>query len=296
MDGLGRATITGNRRAEPMSNRVHTGQNHNEEPQSAPERFAAYEHLRHLTTGLDRRDLLRGGLLAGVGLFVAGCQSAPAKSTYTRTPGPVWPDQDPPVGIAGGPGSPPTGPTPPTQTAQGYYNRPAGVIPRSEWTRTGVIRELINPMNGISHITIHHEAENSVGLTRKDEVARRLEGIRRWHTGPHNHWADIGYHFVVDPVGRVWEARPLGWQGAHVKDHNEHNMGVMLMGNFNQHRPTGAQLATLDAFIPDQMRRYGVRISRVHTHQELMATECPGTYLQQYMNSTRSRGGRLANA
>ena len=30
---------------------------------------------------------------------------------------------------------------------------------------------------------------------------------------------DVGYHYAVDRAGRVWECRPLTWQGAHVRNH-----------------------------------------------------------------------------
>jgi hypothetical protein len=35
--------------------------------------------------------------------------------------------------------------------------------------------------------------------------------------------ADIGYHYTIDPTGRIWEGRPVQYQGAHVKMNNEHN-------------------------------------------------------------------------
>ena len=68
--------------------------------------------------------------------------------------------------------------------------------------------------------------------------------IRRGHVN-HNGWADIGYHFAVDRAGRVWSCRPLVWQGAHVKDRNEGNIGVLVLGNFEIERPTSAQLNAL---------------------------------------------------
>jgi hypothetical protein len=81
-----------------------------------------------------------------------------------------------------------------------------------------------------------------------------------------------------------------------VKLNNEHNLGVMLMGNFEDERPTAAALATLDGFLSDRMRALRVPITRVYTHQELMPTACPGQNLQGYMVATRSGSGRLARA
>jgi len=170
---------------------------------------------------------------------------------------------------------------------------PSGIVSRSAWTRKGVARlNDINPMNGVNRITVHHSGINSSDLRNSAAVVRELEGIRAGHVG--RGWADIGYHYVIDPSGRVWEARPLGYQGAHVKDKNEHNIGVMCMGNFEMQRPTPQQTAALDAFVASLMQRHKIPASRVYTHQELGQTACPGRNLQNYMLATRSRGGRLA--
>lgn len=127
-----------------------------------------------------------------------------------------------------------------------------------------------------------------------------LRGIQGDHMGRKDHnngkrWADIGYHYVIDPQGRIWEGRPTNLQGAHVKDTNEHNLGIMCMGNFDQQAPSAAQVAALDAFVVDQMRRYRVPITRVYTHQELNRSACPGRNLQAYMLQTR-RTGQIARA
>lgn len=111
-----------------------------------------------------------------------------------------------------------------------------------------------------------------------------------------NGWADIGYHYVVDPAGRVWEARPIQLQGAHVKYNNEGNLGVMVMGNFEEQYPTSAASASLDDFVAELMRRHGVGVGRVYTHREIRPTACPGRNLQRVMESARSRGGALARA
>jgi hypothetical protein len=147
-------------------------------------------------------------------------------------------------------------------------------------------------MNGVNRITIHHDAINSVGLIGQAETAMRLETIRMGHRS-HN-WADIGYHYVIDPSGRVWEGRPLWLQGAHVKDTNEHNIGVMCMGNFEQHQPTAAQLNSLDNFVAQLCRTHRIPVGRVYTHRELKPTLCPGRNLQRYVTVTRANGGRMA--
>lgn len=236
---------------------------------------------------LNRRDVIHGGLLLGAGLILSGCQSGGGTSS-ARLPGPVWPDMEPAPAPPSTPSEPSQGPIRPLPATGAV-----AVIPRASWTGAQPIVALADPMNGIDKITVHHDAINSLDLRSPSDSMRRLESIRRSHVS--QRWADIGYHYIIDPSGRVWEGRPLRLQGAHVKDRNEHNMGVMVMGNFNEQTPTPQAINTLDAFVAMQMRRYNIPVSRVYTHQELGKSACPGRNLQRYMDMTRGRG-RLARA
>ena len=119
---------------------------------------------------------------------------------------------------------------------------PVIVIPRSDWTHAGPNLSEIRPMNGIARITVHHTAwEWEVDAWTR--TAGEVENIRAFHSGTRatdRHWADIAYHFAVDRAGRVWQARPLAYQGAHVRGHNEHNLGIVLLGNFEVQSPSAA--------------------------------------------------------
>ncbi len=234
---------------------------------------------------LIQRGLLLGGAALAGNSLLAGCQAAPAGNS-AALPGPQWPTEHvlPPVShVPGGPAHAPAPPAGPVKH----------VIPRAAWAKAGPKMSVSKPMRGVQRITIHHDATNSSGLRGQAAVARRLESIRRYHRSRGSEWVDIGYHYIIDPEGRVWEGRPLAIEGAHVKQTNDHNLGVMLMGNFSQQRPTASQIATLNGFVRDQMLRYRVSTNRLFTHQELKSSECPGTNLQSYMNTARSRGGRL---
>jgi len=159
------------------------------------------------------------------------------------------------------------------------------VMPRSAWTRAAPIVALADRMGSVGRITIHHDAMDAGGIASTDQAARRLDSIRRYHT--QLGWADIGYHYAIDPGGRIWSARPLVLQGAHVRDQNERNLGVMLMGNFMHERPTPAAVASLRAFVAMQARRFNVPPNMVRTHRELAPTECPGTHLQAEVDRGR---------
>jgi N-acetylmuramoyl-L-alanine amidase len=246
--------------------------------------------LEAMDRDFSRREVVGGGLLLGL-LALAGCQKQQRWHPLTQEE------------LDGPPRLPTAGPAP-MHTRPPILSSPvgpSGVIPRREWTTSPPNLALINPMNGINRITVHHDGMPPVSLRTKSDAATRLEQIRRAHVAPHPNqenkpWADIGYHYIIDPQGRIWEGRPIQYQGAHVMNNNEHNLGVMVLGNFDEQRPTSEALASLDAFVADRMQAYRVSLSRVFTHQEINPTACPGRNLQAYMVSTRSGRGRLASA
>jgi hypothetical protein len=167
---------------------------------------------------------------------------------------------------------------------------PVIIVPRTDWTEARPKLAMIVPMNGISRLTVHHTA----GAMQTDAwvpTAGELESIREFHAGTgskERNWADIAYHFAIDRAGRVWQARPLAYQGAHARQHNAHNLGIVLLGNFEVQSPSAAQLTALREFIGFVRRLYQVPLEEVYTHGELVETECPGKELQGYMDRARA--------
>jgi N-acetylmuramoyl-L-alanine amidase len=163
------------------------------------------------------------------------------------------------------------------------------VIPRADWTSKGPNLMQIRVMGGVNKLTVHHTA-GEMETDGWKRTALELERIREFHSGvkvTDRGWADIAYHFVVDRAGRVWQARPLAYQGAHVKGHNENNLGIVLLGNFEVQSPTAAQLVSLGGFIGFVRKLYAIPLKEVHTHGELGMTSCPGKKLQAFMNRAR---------
>ncbi|MSR70165.1 MAG: hypothetical protein EXS17_07460 [Phycisphaerales bacterium] len=226
--------------------------------------------MAETSSAIGRRSIL----MLGLGLF-AGC--ATARSKGARLPSPIWPDasllasRSVVVAVEPLPATPPL----------------AGVIPRSSWTKGNPQMDNIDPMLPIKWITIHHDGMSPFSATDFASCASRIELIRNGHRG--KGWADIGYHFVIDRSGRVWEGRDLRYQGAHVKDQNEGNLGILCVGNFDQQSPSMAQLAALDRHLRICRAKYKVKASAVLSHQEWASarTACPGRNLQAKMNGIR---------
>jgi len=163
------------------------------------------------------------------------------------------------------------------------------VIPRTIWTRETIRPWLADRMGRIRRITVHHDGLDVFTSKRQADAMDRLELFRSNHVDRLG-WADIGYHFAIDPAGRVYECRPTAYQGAHVKDHNEQNLGVLVMGHHSAQSPSPEALHTLASFVAAKQKRYGVPGSRVYTHRELRPTECPGENLQARFDEIRRRG------
>ncbi|MAB82062.1 MAG: hypothetical protein CMJ24_01335 [Phycisphaerae bacterium] len=235
------------------------------------------------TTRTDRHDEV-GSILSAAStrrLFILGSLALLAGCTTTRTsqdlPGVIW---------TKGATAPKARPTP-----SGMPVDDRGVIGRSTWAKGNPIPANMNRMVPVKRITVHHDGMDAFTSTSRSAAAARLERIRRSHLsrGPQK-WGDIGYHYAIDPAGRVWECRPLTWQGAHVKNQNPGNLGILVMGNYDRQQVTVVQKKAIDAFISSKMRQYGVGRRDLHTHQELAPTACPGRSLQGFMVQARSSG------
>ncbi len=231
-----------------------------------------------------RAVLAKGVALLASGLTIPACASR-SRSNTASLPGPIWPHEK-------GSNTPaPSAPrTTPTIPSQGQVT----VLARSQWTNTQPILSQTNPMVRIESITVHHDGMSPVDIRTQADAADRIEMIRTSHV-EHRGWADIGYHLIVDPQGRVWQARPINLQGAHVKDHNPRNLGVLVLGNFEVQHPTPAAKQTLDRLLAHQSLTHRVPLRSIRTHREWASTACPGRNLQAHMNSTRASAGNLAS-
>ncbi len=225
------------------------------------------------------RALIGMGLAGGAAAFLAGCANPTDtvfRGTSSASPALPAPRYSPPVRSA------------PRVAAQPAIGLPPEVIPRDSWAKATPIQARMDPMLPVQRITIHHDGMPPVSIRSRADAARRLEQIRVAHLG--RGFGDIGYHYIIDPNGTIWQGRPLNWQGAHVANQNPGNLGIMCMGNFEVQRPTSDQLAALRRFTQSQMQRYSVRVKNVYTHRELAQTACPGRNMQPAVVAMRRNG------
>ncbi len=250
-----------------------------------------------------RRELIIGGL--GM-LALGGCETTQTTSTSVSAvdrPGPLWPSVShrpvvtgQPELVAVAPPPPrmvtpkrntpqPKRPTPPVTMTMGQLQ----VIPRSSWAKASPIKSRIRKMGSVSRITVHHEGWTPVWFTDTTQTAARLDAIRRGHLS-RLRAGDIGYHYIIDRAGRIWQGRDDDYQGAHVRSNNPNNIGIMVLGNFEKQSPSSAQYATLRNLLIALKRQHKVPTSRVYTHKEITRTSCPGRVLQSHMVNLRRSG------
>lgn len=168
-------------------------------------------------------------------------------------------------------------------------SRSVAAISRTNWGARTANASRMKAMGTIQYITIHHEGNPKPNVdSTPAQVAQTLRNIQQAHAARMSA-GDIGYHYVVDRGGRVWEGRSLRYQGAHVSKYNPHNIGIMLLGNFDLQTPTSQQMQTLQQLSRALAGGYGIPGSRVMCHGELASTRCPGQNLRVYMNRLRSQ-------
>ena len=170
---------------------------------------------------------------------------------------------------------------------------PIRIHSRKEWGARPAAVNRTTPMGRIYRITIHHS-----GFPCPDSSPAAVEALIRTIQKNHKHkttngegWADVGYHFLIDPAGRIWQGRSLRYQGAHAGNHrlNKGNIGICLLGNFQDHPPSPAQMKGLEKLLRFLMKKYRIPASRIYTHRELKSTACPGRYAQRAINQLRRK-------
>jgi hypothetical protein len=151
-----------------------------------------------------------------------------------------------------------------------------------------------------TRITIHHTA------TRIDTVrplTEKLQALQRFSQSESPlaggrvkpAWADVPYHYYIDPAGAVAEARDPSYAGDSNTPYDPAgHLLIVVEGNFEVDRLTDAQQRALEAVVPALAGRWGIAGDRIAGHRDFAATACPGKQLYDFIPRLRevvSRGG-----
>tara|TARA_X000001036_G_scaffold158491_1_gene150399 strand:+ start:9028 stop:10323 length:1296 start_codon:yes stop_codon:yes gene_type:complete len=113
------------------------------------------------------------------------------------------------------------------------------VISREEW-------DAEEPKNAYSYhpyfdkLTLHHAA--CCSADDLEEGKDQVRWIQDFHQNGRG-WSDIGYHFLVDRAGNIYQGRPETVIGAHVGGANTGNIGICLLGCY--HPPEASCFQTI---------------------------------------------------
>ncbi|MCR4295546.1 MAG: peptidoglycan recognition protein family protein [Elusimicrobia bacterium] len=125
-------------------------------------------------------------------------------------------------------------------------------------------------------VTLHHtDGRYTSSLSESLDETRFIQDFHQ--NG--RKWTDIAYHFVVDPLGNIIEARPLETLGAHTLNNNEGNVGIVILGKYHAPRndmPTAPQLASVAALGRFLVKRFGIDPASLKGHRDYKKTDCPG--------------------
>jgi hypothetical protein len=167
----------------------------------------------------------------------------------------------------------------------GFIQRELPLLRRSEWTDVLPKPWKLKVAEVFDRITVHHSGAGTNYHTSRGEVLRDLEGVIVSHL--ERNYGDIGYHFVIDYTGAVWEGRSLAYEGAHVEAQNERNLGIMALGNFEEQSPSAKQLEATDRLVALLRQRFKVKPHRVFGHRDLGHSVCPGRSLYAHVRQMR---------
>ncbi len=137
------------------------------------------------------------------------------------------------------------------------------------------------PETAWQYIVIHHSA------TESGSVKSIHEEHRQRMDADGNPWLGIGYHFVigngdgmkdgsVEPTFR-WNEQIHGAHSGHAVL-NARGIGICLVGNFENARPTKAQLRSVRDLVQVLADRHGIPRDNLIGHSSVKATACPGKH------------------
>ena len=226
-----------------------------------------------------------------------GTQVDPAAMTLSASPAPV---AQPAAASVAAPAAVPVV-APAATTANGL---PVAVTTRAEWGANASYMSWDPEYARAGHVVVHHTAgTNSYSAGQSASIVR---GIYYYHAVVLD-WGDIGYNFLVDKFGTVFEGRsgsvaaPAGRMsiGAHARGVNTGTMGISMMGDYSTVSPSDAQLSSVGKMAGWFLKRAGISdvtgwaglhvwtteryqagstisMPRILGHRDVGYTTCPG--------------------
>jgi flagellar hook assembly protein FlgD len=178
-----------------------------------------------------------------------------------------------------------------------------GIVTRAQWgADESIVRGSPYYAERARFAVVHHTAgTNSYSASQSAAIVR---GIQRYHVLA-NGWNDIGYNFLVDKYGQVFEGRGGGIDrnvvGAHAQGFNTGSTGVAVLGTYSSARVSRSarralvrvlawrldvahvdpvsRLTWISGGNPEYPAGTAVRLRAISGHRDTGPTTCPGNGL-----------------
>lgn len=193
------------------------------------------------------------------------------------------------------------------------------IVLRSTWhADEKAVREKPVYARAVQVVFVHHTSHSNTYDCQRD-VPRMLQSMEEHHINDMG-WNDIGYNFVIDRCGNIYEGRAgdlnRSVRGAHTKGFNATSVGIAALGHFGAgEKPPRPMLDAMAAVIAwklppgvnpkgrvrmvsdsDKSRfRKGTTatLDVIAGHRDGYETECPGDAMYDALPGLRDEVARL---
>ncbi|MCX5604202.1 N-acetylmuramoyl-L-alanine amidase [Streptomyces phaeochromogenes] len=202
------------------------------------------------------------------------------------------------------------------QRVKPYIGARPRIVTRRGWGADETLRERnFSYTKTVKAAFVHHTASgNNYRCAQAPSVIR---SIYRYHVKSSG-WRDIGYNFLIDKCGNIYEGRAGGVakpvMGAHTLGFNTNSMGIAVLGSFGTSNPPAAAVKAISKLTAWKLGLFGanpkgktylksgggnlyrkgknVRLNVISGHRDGFATECPGGRLYAKLGTARVTSAR----
>ncbi len=182
---------------------------------------------------------------------------------------------------------------------------------RTDWCPDGSCTKPSGSSISPTHIVIHHSAGNTVS----SDYGAVVKGYWDYHVNTRG-WSDIGYNWLIDPNGVLYEGRGDKIRGAHSPCMNGSSTGICLIGQYSASQPNATIITALEQMVAwdasdknidilatSHNTNLGHTIANVSGHRtgkvqypssNCTSTECPGNNVFNMMASIRTNAANVA--
>ncbi|WP_245225688.1 N-acetylmuramoyl-L-alanine amidase [Streptomyces smyrnaeus] len=201
-------------------------------------------------------------------------------------------------------------------TAESFVGPRPRIVTRKGWGADEKLRESGHAYTKtVKAAFVHHTAMTN--HYKCGQAPSIIRAMYRYHVKS-SKWRDIGYNFLVDKCGTIYEGRAGGVakpvMGAHTYGFNTNTTGIAVLGSYDKTEPSKRAVDAIARLTGWKLGLFGVdpagktwlksgggkfkkgRKIRFHTvsgHKDGYVTECPGARLYGKLGEIRTAAARL---